>query len=810
MTPKHFLRHYGSTDAAIYAAFFASGMAGLIYEISWSRQIGLLLGHTAEVSAIVVSCFFTGMAIGCGLAARLVRRLNPLLGYAIAEWLVAIWACLIPVLFNLLKHPFMAELLHHSSFPVQTSMRLGICFLLMLPATIGLGVTLPFIAEVLSPANRPAPKRIAKAYALNIVGAMLGVMATTAVLFITVGVKGSNWLAAGISAVCGALVYPLSKRMPRRSPRVGRRAKSERAAARQNTSAVGSPSFIWPAFAILSGFGTLALQVLYLHMFALVLHNSTYTFGAVLTMFLAGLAVGAALAHPLLKRYGARSVIGWVCMLGAVTLTLSLGLFAMSTRLAYFNYGHSFASHMSGVFALVGLVVGPSIVLLGILLPATWYGALHQHSSSGQMVGRLTAANTLSATFGSLVTAFVLIPQIGLWNSFLLIAFLFFISGAVLMWQKNVRRLVGCTGFLVLLFGIGSLGLIQSTSTISAPSEARVLQQWETAYGWIDVVGIPEKNWFALRENLHYVHGDTAQSKAREFRQGHLPLLLHSAPETVLFLGLGTGMTAGAALIYPEVEQVVAVELIPEVVEAARFFKQANGNLLEDQRVKIYVDDARHWLRTRKEEQFDVIISDLFVPWQSKSGYLYTVEHYQEVRRHLNEAGIFCQWLTFNQLGRREFEIIADSFASVFPVTNLWWGRLTPQQGMVMLVGSEKSLSLDGDVLATRLQRLNAASGPPDPYLRSVLYFCRLFLGRWPAPAASARLNTDEFPRVEFLMPLTYREHKLLTHGRLITYFDRVLSALRSDGMRFMLKPEDREILDDKHALQRSILLRQM
>jgi len=140
------------------------------------------------------------------------------------------------------------------------------------------------------------------------------------------------------------------------------------------------------------------------------------------------------------------------------------------------------------------------------------------------------------------------------------------------------------------------------------------------------------------------------------------------------------------------------------------------------------------------------------------------VEHYRAVKRHLTEQGVFCQWLPFNQVGQREFEMIANSFASVFPVTNMWWGRLTPQQSMVMIVGSDRPLNVDGALLGRRLEQLSARMAQPDPYLRSVKYVCRLYLGQWPAPPESTLLNTDEHPRVEFLTPLTYRERNLLTY----------------------------------------------
>jgi len=563
------------------------------------------------------------------------------------------------------------------------------------------------------------------------------------------------------------------------------------------------------ALVVLSGFGTLALQVLYTRMFALVLHNSTYTFGVVLAVFLGALALGAVLVHGLGQRWGIARVAPWACMGGSVAVVLSLWLFGASTKLAYFSFGSSFASHMAGVFGLVGLVVGPPIVLLGMVLPAAWQGAQQGDRGSGQVVGRLSAANTLAATLGSLAAAFILMPVLGLWQSFVWVAGLFFVGGAACVVRRKAWIKLLCLGMLVLGLGGGAWLWMRGLSMQVPQSEARLLKRWESAYGWIDVVGVPEKNRYALRENLHYVHGDTASSTVREFRQGHLPLLLHADPRRVLFLGLGTGMTAGAALAHPEVECIEAVELIPEVLEAARFFNQANGHLLDDERTQIHIDDARHWLLAGAD-QFDVIVSDLFVPWQSQTGYLYTVEHYQAVKRQLAEQGIFCQWLSFNQVGQREFEMIANSFASVFPVTNLWWGRLTPQQSMVMLIGSDSPLTVAGTLLDRRLQQLSQRMPQADPYLRSVPYVCRLYLGQWPEPAPSALLNTDEHPRVEFLTPLTYRERNLLTYQTFLSYFDEVLSRLPGAGMHFDLEAKDRESIQEKRFGQREVLIRQM
>lgn len=800
---------WSRSDVWIALAFFGSGAAGLIYEVSWLRQIGLLFGHTVQAASIVVGSFFAGLGLGYLVAVRLLRRMRPLMGYARAEWIAAGWACLIPVLLVLLERPALAAVLHHSSPVVQMIVRSVVCFALLLPATIALGATLPFVAEYLDPAGRGGSARVAVAYALNTVGALLGVLLATMLLLVFVGVRKSSYLAAGISVVCGLIAYHIDRGCRADSKEAeavpGRKAEIE---AVVKSSAKGV-ALSWLGLVVLSGFGTLALEMLYNRMFALVFHNSVYTFGMVLAVFLASLALGAWLAPRLVRCWSVETVVAWACMAGGAAVALSMLVFGAVTGLQEFQAGQSFGGHMAAVLGLAALTVGLPLTILGVLLPTAWQGAQAGQVGSGRTVGVLTAANTIAATIGSLAAAFVLMPILGLWPATLGVAGLFWLVGSSLMLRRRRWGHILLTGGVFGVSAVVALILLsRSQNMLPENSNAVIVKRWQTPYGWIDVVSEPHKNWLALRENLHYVHGDTAGSLERELRQGHLPLLLHPAPRRTLFLGLGTGLTAGAALGHPEVERVAAVELIPEVVEAAELFSEANNNLLADRRTEVHIDDARHWLLA-SDERFDVIVSDLFVPWQSQAGYLYTTDHYRLVRRHLEADGIFCQWLALNQVGRAEFEIIANSFASVFPVTTVWWGRLTPQQGMVMFVGSETALTLDGGALAERLERLRG-SGQPDPYLRSVAYLYRLYAGRWHA-RPDAPLNSDEHPRIEFLSPVTYRNRSLLTYRRLIAYFDAVLSRLSASGVNFTPVPDEPlEEFARKHALQRQVLQQQM
>ncbi len=769
-------------SALCYFIFFLSGAAALVYEISWSRQIGLLFGHTVHAAAVVLASYFAGMAVGYVIGARWASRVPPLLGYGVAELVVAVWACLIPLLLSWSEVPEIASWLSSPSFAWQTAVRVVFAFLLLLPATTALGATLPMIAEFLALqrsrdiADSTNAARVSLAYALNTAGALVGVLSATFFLLVLVGVRTSSYVAAGVSAACAIAALLVGAERRKRSAEN----KREETAPHSGSllSALSSPPFL---LAALSGFGTLALEVLYTRMFSLVFHNSTYTFGAVVAVFLGSLALGAALAARLQRRYRLVGLAGWASGTGALATVLSVLVFVGLTDLDYFSYGQSFSQYLSGAFVLVLLVVAPPITLLGMLLPLAWKAA-GRGDGAGSVVGRLTAANTIAAAAGALAASFLLLPWIGLWQSFVLLGALFLAVGLALLLRSG-RPIWACGGAVV----FGGLALVALRSPIE-PNDARMqggeklVRRWNSPYGWIDVVRHEKTGSYRVRQNLHYRFGRTG-GNAREYRQAHIPLLLHPQPREILFMGLGTGLTAGGAVPHREVEHIVAVELIPEVVKAARLLAEHNYGVVDHEKVEIRVDDARHYLLAT-DRRFDVIISDLFVPWESETGYLYTVEHYRVARRRLKPDGLFCQWLPLYQVGAREFELIADSFASVFPVTTIWWGEMDAAKPVIALVGSDAPLEIDSGQLAARLAALRRAAQSSDENVRTVERFSNNYQGDWTL-SDSPRLNTDEHPRVEFLTPVSNRDQRMLNGTRLLEYFDTVLARLPSQAARF-------------------------
>ena len=739
----------------VYSVFFLSGMAGLIYEISWSRQIGLLFGHTVQAASTVLASYFAGMGLGYLLGGLIAKRVRPLMGYAIAEFVIGAWAIAVPLLMQASESATFAPWLSATNWGWQTLVRSIFSFSILLPATISMGVTLPLMAEFLSSVGEESNtvSHIGIAYSLNTFGALAGTIIATFFLLINVGVCGSSYVGVGLSVFCGILALVIAPKIPRFAF-----AESEpRCLAGDRSDSVSTWIVLSLAFA--SGFGTLALQVLFTRMFALVFHNSTYTFGVVVAVFLAALAGGAAIASWLQRFINTQTLAGISTGIGAIlTLGAIIG-FAEYTELRYFSFGASFNGYIAGAFLLVSATIGPSIFFLGMLLPLVWSLA-GVSKSAGSVVGTLTSFNTFGAAIGALFASYFMLIYIGLWASIVAIAGLFLLCSLFLLIQLKRTKLAML--FTAAFFVCAVAGLRSPSDAEYALVELgeQVVNRFRSPYGWIDVVKLKDSPVFKIRQNLHYRFGRTGNN-VREFRQAHIPLFLHPNPRSVLFLGLGTGMTAGGAVPHADLESIEAVELIPEVVDAVRMLSDYNYNIIDHPKSQIYVDDARHFLLSR-EKTYDVIVSDLFVPWESQSGYLYTVEHYKVSLDRLNEDGVFCQWLPMYQIGAVEFESIANSFAKVFPHTTIWWGQISNRKPVLALVGTRSPIKINADQLSDRIESVNQNRQAVDPHVSSVKRFWQHYAGDWSATSENG-LNSDEFPLVEFLTPVSNRNRELLS-----------------------------------------------
>jgi spermidine synthase len=735
---------------------FASGATALVYEVLWTRQFIYLFGATAPAVSATLSAVFLGFAAGNAfIGSRSTRWPRALRAYGMLEIGIGLAALLVVPLLGVYEYVYPALhgrfFGHPTVFLVVKSCLAAVA--LFVPAFL-MGGTLPLLAQAFVAAPDELGEVGGLVYAANTFGATAGALSVPFFLLPAYGANRSYYAAAALNVLVGAAAVWLDGRSRKLSPGPGR---SVRVSGGREKPRRGVPAWMLTAMAFASGALVLALEVLWTRMLAQVHENSIYSFAIVLAVFLVGLAGGAALARVFLRRRrDPRTVVGFAWLAAGVLVLGSPPLFYFLTDgLRY--AGESGARENLVTLGYAAATMLPPTLLAGMILPLLMeLTGAGREGAPGELLGRLLGVNTAGAVAGPLLATYVVLPGLGLWVSIAVAGGLMVVAGEAALGGFGGRRPVLVRRFaaagLVAALVLGANPFTLPRVRIDREGGERLIHLDEGSHGIVAVVQSPEDRWMLL--NNFYALGGTA-SAVEERQQARIPLLLHPAPRKVAFLGLGTGITAGGALA-PTVEKVVALELVPEVADAAGdYFAEANLGLLQDKRVEVINEDARVYLKGGGRD-FDVIVGDLVVPWRSGESALFTREHFETARRALAPGGIFCQWLPMYQLSEEQFRIVAATFLDVFPEATLWRGDFLPGSPTLALVGHTDGRPVDAPALDEGVERLKPWCAPTTPILcaRGGLW---LFLVGPLDPAdpqfATARRNRESEPWVELLSP---------------------------------------------------------
>ena len=724
----------GSHVARRSLAFFLmviSGAAALGYQIVWTQQCALWLGHESAAVLAVVAAFFGGSALGAlTLGARIEASRRPAHWYVACEASIGLWSVALAALLPRTADELLQLIGPHPSSAWHWFVVFVATFVMLLPATAAMGATLPAMQRMLEAIGRDG-KSIGLLYAGNTLGAVAGVLLAAFELVPALGLTRTAQVCALLNLLCAVAAPRLSAAISPSSARIhGVRMAS-----------------VW---FVLFGTGMLGIgyEVLAVRVLSQVAENTVYTFALLLAVYLLGTAVGAAVYQRRQSHRGVSSTAsdGLLHALAAACLVGTLALAGAESikQWALTAFGASFSA---------ALAAEASIALAAFLLPTLVMGALFSHlctqaRGAGMSFARALGINTIGAAIAPLVFGVWLLPAVGSKTACLLLP-----AGYLALCAKRAWRSRAHWG---LIAGVVLAALwFPSLAIVDVPAGGRILHYAEGAMATVSVVE-DAAGVASLHINNRQQEGSSATLFA-DGRQALLPILLHPAPRRALFLGLGTGVTVSAAARDPSL-QVDAVELLPEVITASAYFTRVEDLRAAGSQLRVTSADARRFIRTA-DARYEVIVADNFHPARSGSGALYTVEHFQAVQRRLTPDGVFCQWLPLHQLDLATLRIIVRAFRTAFPhsfallATN---SLETPVIGLVALNGSSK---LDSPVLQARLQ----AAAPLNPQQFAIDDELALLGSLIAGPSALARfagaapLNTDDHPVVAYLAPrITY------------------------------------------------------
>jgi spermidine synthase len=228
----------------------------------------------------------------------------------------------------------------------------------------------------------------------------------------------------------------------------------------------------------------------------------------------------------------------------------------------------------------------------------------------------------------------------------------------------------------------------------------------------------------------------------------------------VLVIGCGAGVTAGAVSIDPLVTTQIIAEiepLVPRVV--SEYFAEHNFDVINNPKVHVEFDDARHYLLTT-DEKFDAITSDPFDPWVKGAATLYTREFWELAKRHLNPGGVITVFVQLYESGMQAVKSEIATFLEVFP-DGVVFGNTNNGEGYdVVMVGRLDPNPIDLDAVEEKLARPEYA---PVAYSLSQIGFYsgldlfRTFAAQGPMLRpwlADAQINRDRNLRLQYLAGL--------------------------------------------------------
>ncbi|HEX4047349.1 MAG TPA: fused MFS/spermidine synthase [Elusimicrobiota bacterium] len=730
---------------------FLSGTAGLVYEVLWARQLALLFGSTALAQTLVLSVFLGGLSAGgLKLGRRADRTPSPARLYARLEWGVALLGLAAPLLLRL---------------DGAGGRWLAVCALLA--QAFLMGGTIPALCRAAGGEPQGAVGRV---YASNSAGAVLGCLGAGFVLIPALGLDVSFAAAAALNGLSGLGAWKLAS-APAAEP------------VRKKSAAAGSlldPVLVQSAV-FLSGFVALTYEIAWTRALALALGSSVYSFAEMLAAFIAGASAGSLLAAagPLRRREPAR-LLGLALLGAGVAVLASLPFydrlpFTFLALRSHFGDGTgAFYGFEAAKFALcLGLMLPPA-VCLGATLPLAVRLVDRGVSARGAEVGAVFSANAAGNVLGAFA-GWLLLPWLGVEGILRSGTTVFALAGAAVLWTSwpppHARRR---SSFAVLFAALvlyrawlprwdplmRSQGLFRVSNDIGLFHYAdmkTVLKGATLVFERDDREATVTVTRFAQAQGLLSlkVNGKTDASNGADMMTqvllGELPLMLEPAARGVLLVGWGSGVTAGSLLRHP-ISRLDAVELVPAVVDASRFFERENGGALRDPRLDLHLEDAKSFL-ARGGPAYDVIVSEPSNPWMAGVGDLFSAEFYARARARLAPDGLMVQWFHDYEMNDALFRMTLRTFRSSFPYVTLW----NVVDNDVLLVGSVEPFKPDFAAMdrafkipAVKADLLRADAGFPATLL-AMQSACEDTAA---AIGGEGPLNEERRPRLEYGAPL--------------------------------------------------------
>ena len=728
----------------VYGLFVCSGFAGLLYEVVFAKHLGVIFGGTTLAAYTVMATYMGGMALGAWLGGIIADRVRaPLKWYALFEAAIGIYALATPALFRLIEHIYVALATDaRPDAPALTFWRVALGALVLGIPTLLMGTTLPLMFKILRGYLASRGRIISRLYTANIIGAALGALAGAYLLLPTFGLLSATRLAALFSLMIALYALDRLKALPAQQPAAVNDDKSAesgyavlppQAAAQRRRLGIAALLLV-----TVGGVVSLALEIVNMHMLAIVAGNSVYAFGLMLATFLLGLGLGS-IFYDKLRRLLTDPAVAAIAQLG-IFFTIVISAFrweGLATYLGTFGFMQEFLHIDFGASEVIrgsvcAIIMMPPAFFIGLGYPATMALAADWLKKRGEATGLGIASlcNTLGNIAGVLLAGFVFLNWLGSNRLLFALAIISLLLALYMAWAGSIawpllfnqhrgrQRFVAIAIAITItaaLWGYPAqwdLKVIANSANVyfSPADRGDVIDSHESVQGGLITVhrkeienGKDEKHIMQTLMTNGVFQGDDLWEVERQKAFAQVPLLHQTKRDATLVIGYGTGNTAHT-LHAAGFSHIDIVELSPDIVTIAdRHFADINGKVSQQPNVRMYYTDGRNYLLTQ-DKRYDLISTNITGVWLASAANLYNQEFYQLAKERLQEDGVLQQWVQIHHMRPMDLLYILNTVHQEFRHV---WLYIVEGQGILVASNAPEALNntmaiVDEDILSLK------------------------------------------------------------------------------------------------------------
>ena len=751
--------------------FWVSGISVSIAVITWIRMFKLIFGNTYFIANSVLITFLAGLAIGSFYFGKKIDKqreeLQTLFWFELFIGLYLLFLLIIAVVFPAIQNAIFP--LISKQFLLMKIIQFFLIFISLIVPSILIGALFPIVGRFLIQSSIRAIREVGNLYGIHAFGAILGCLLTGFAFIPIFGIRQTLIFAALLSLFSASIVRFLINKI---TSTINIEAEFYDQKLKHLERVDASHSKLRKQSAIIgitiTGFLSISYLILWSKSLILITENNTYSLYINLIVIFTSLSIGAFFYPRFLERESLFSIfaiiqiiIGAFVIISVILIPLLPGL--NKNLLVLLNGTNKWGWQILVYFYDAIMVILLPTILIGITVPLVCKIYLTNYEQRGNALGAVYSANFSGAVIGVIVTAFLLLPGVGIQRSIMFLALISLLLGLAILFLFSLKygRILKTSIVFGLVAAIFGLSLLIPSNFIAKIFENKnedtnVIYVKEGFNSTITIYEDTSQNENFFSANNIITTGNTKEWLTIQRLHGHLPLLLHPNPDTILTIGFRDGETL-KSVFFHNVKWIDCVDGKPEFRMVPSSINQNLYHLDSIPNFNFIPLDGKHYVSTFKNK-YDVILNDILHPAYEKNASLYSKEHLLACERNLKSNGILTSVIPLFKISIEDFKVIINTFHSVFPSSTLWYPNNFLNQYAFLIGSLDPDFKINYQQVDDRLKEPGIVVNLAHIGMDNIFEILDAFIMSTKTMkelTEGVRINRDNLPHLEFSCPRT-------------------------------------------------------